>query len=295
MAINIHNLRVSNMTVGPVPPSGLPIISNGLLYYYDMRPGGSYSGTGSTLTDLSGNGVDAQLNSGYFTPNYVSSGDASYLDYTVNGSGPDNNSTGGLAVIPNSVDLNYLRGTPFNFSMSIWYNTNDRSRDQSFGGVDVPDLYYGYYGYRQSYSNTWFNYRAYSNDDYLFFSAYQNMTSNTSYYSNRVTDTWVNFAITFDTSTLRMYVNGTLDRSYGVSNSGQHKWGFYRGTGGYLYDNNGSNLRISAFGIRGGGWGDINSNSGSFTAKLNSTAFYTRTLSDAEILSNYEAILPRFS
>ena len=63
MAINIHNLRVSNMTVGPLSGGGNgggggSLLTDNVIFHYDLNNSSSYPGSGTTIYDLSSNGYN---------------------------------------------------------------------------------------------------------------------------------------------------------------------------------------------------------------------------------------------
>jgi len=86
MAINFRsNTIIKNLRVGPLSGGGNggggggSISTTNLQLYWDIGNSTSYSGTGTAITDLSGNGNDGILTG---TPTYSSAGASSYLDWT---------------------------------------------------------------------------------------------------------------------------------------------------------------------------------------------------------------------
>ena len=66
MAINIHNLRVSNMTVGPLSGGGEgggggSLLTDNVIFHYNFNTSSSYPGSGTTLYDLSSNSYNVTL------------------------------------------------------------------------------------------------------------------------------------------------------------------------------------------------------------------------------------------
>ena len=290
------NVTVSNLRVGQVPPSGIDIIPNGLLYYYDMKPGGSYRGNSNTLVDLSGNENNASLNHTFFTPNYVSDGEASYLDYSVTGS-EDEENLGGMAVIPDTDKFEYLRGTDFEFTSTIWFNLNNFARNQSFSGLQDPNIRYYYNGYSMYYNWLQWDYKIYSQTQYLFHGnqSSQVPTTNHNYYNNGApTNQWKNITLTYNSDGFKFYDDGALYQSFGRYTNYTLKWGYTRAANNTL-SIAGRNIQFSVFGANPGVSGDISNSQGQFTSKINLCALYTRALSSDEVATNYDLISSRFS
>jgi len=83
MAINFRsNTIIKNLRVGPLSGGGNgggdSFITDGLTAHYDIGNTLSYSGTGNTITDLTGNGNELQL-AGLPTGYYQGSGDSAFL------------------------------------------------------------------------------------------------------------------------------------------------------------------------------------------------------------------------
>lgn len=285
------------MSIGSEEFGGPSILPHGLFYYYDLRESGSFDSENNKLLDLSGNENDASLNHTFFTPDFVSDGEASYLDYSVTGS-EDEENLGGMAVIPDSDKFEYLRGSDFEFTSTIWFNLNNFERNQSFSALKDPNIRYYYNGYSMYYNWLQWDYKIYSSTNYLFHgnSSYDIPTTNHNYYNNGApTNQWKNITITFNNDDgFKFYDDGSLYQSFGVYNNYQHKWGWTRGSGGVLTEASG-NIQFSVFGANPGVSGDISNNQGQFTSKINLCAFYTRALSSDEVSTNYNLISSRFS
>jgi len=109
MAINFRsNTIIKNLRVGPLSGGGGGggFVTSGLVFHYDVGDTSSYSGTGGTINDLSGNG-----NHGTLSGTYNSAGTSSYI------SSPAISSPG-LA--------NYAgeAGSNWSFTHSGWYRFN---------------------------------------------------------------------------------------------------------------------------------------------------------------------------
>ena len=296
MAINIHNLRVSNMTVGPLSGGGngggggssLPIETSGLQLFLDAANTTSYSGTGNTWTDLSGNGNDftGGAYSGTSTPTFVSNGDASYFQFQ--------ESSGTLFSANSTTPSDYgFGGTPDDFTISFWANPNSLTS----GVHNDNEFWFNFsYGYTRTdnglvitggsaETSVWQMARAGSNrsqNDLFRLSAFEAGRGLDNNWYNVASDAgnWTNYTFVSEVDssngmTALLYVNGSatsytetlsLRTSVTISNIDYFViGGSVAGTSDYMWN-----------------------------GKLANLALYNRALPASEVLSNYNALSSRF-
>ena len=270
MAINVHNLRVYNMTVGAGSSGGegggggysVPIETSGLQVFWDAS---QYGGSGTTLSDLSGNGNDGTIRN---APTYVSDGDASYFDIQNVGTMGQNNSQGIFAS-----DINYFNlPSSTAFSIGIWINAT------------ASDTMYPA------------NLRAHANDATHEILLLSNNTafgrvrrggssgdsSNSTiggYPASNYSNNWTSMTLVADqsSSTVSFYTNGSLvnSESITVTMDSTQSTEFAIGFLNYMY-------------------GTVNGGSFGLVGKWNNASLYNRALTASEVLSNYNALSSRF-
>jgi hypothetical protein len=169
------------------PPSA-PIITTGLQLHYDMNDAASYPGSGTTLTDLSGNGRHGTLvNNSSFTNLAPTAG-------------------GGVLSFNGTNQYISTSYTPSNTcTFSIWFYGNSNYTDQNRGifstyvGTNYNGLYMATYSQGLNLSRD-------GNNGYL-----QKVTPTLN------TNTWYNVTVTSDptqssnSGTIKVYVNGVLE------------------------------------------------------------------------------------
>lgn len=170
------------------------IITNGLVLYLDAANTKSYPGSGTTWSDLSGNGNNGTLTSGpTFSANnngYISlDGTDDYID------GGNNSSLTITEAITVSV---WVRRTAYNSSAAMIIRRNDRDTYALQLGSGSPTVWWKlYFG-----ASTW------------------GQTSTTSLELNE----WANIVGTYDRTTMRLYKNGvqvqTLSATSAIDYSG---------------------------------------------------------------------------
>ena len=206
MAINVHKLRVSNMTVGPLSGGGNggggSIVATGLLAHWDMGNSSSYTG-GNTITDLTGNGYNA-----FNAYNNISS--------AVQGSGASTYITS-----PNStfyiqsdekdvygVNTFNMNGTVPTFTYSTWFRYGSKPNgipfDSNFFGINLATSG-GDAGRLDAFVST--------------DSGYQGSTLMSNFTSLYSSTTWVNYAISIDSGAAAFYINGTSIGSSTITGS----------------------------------------------------------------------------
>jgi hypothetical protein len=168
----------------------LPIVSNGLTIYYDFSNVSSYPGSGTVVTDLSGNGNTGTLVNG---PTF-SSGDGGYI--TFDGSN-------------DYLDTTWTGTSTKSLTLTIWVYLNDINSFRSYMGIDTSvaiDRSQFYFqkagtttlGMLNNYSNFQFPYPGNTNINIV------NDSTTTS------ANTWYNFTATISSTQLKFYRNGTL-------------------------------------------------------------------------------------
>ena len=220
--------RFSNFA-GPISTrpftSGSVIVSTGLILNYDIGNASSYSGAGSTVTDLQANSNATLFN----TPTYTSG----YLTFN-----------GANQYLTTNTSLN-SKLSPANtskiISMFLWaYMTDD--------GVLITELG------QTTLNNGWYDSQIERVTGTLRFSVWSNGTGFASTVATSL-NTWYYIGFTYDGTTLRAYVNGAAagTGTYARSSpyvdgggAGLH-YAVAAGSGTHLGDGSYSNMRLGAF------------------------------------------------
>jgi hypothetical protein len=187
------NLRSLTGNTRPTFRFGLePIVTNGLVLYLDAGNPQSYPGSGTTWTDLSGNGNNGTLTNG---PTYSSANGGSITFDGVNDK----------VIVPYNSNLN-----PSNVTISVWFKRTSAINYTHFAGLPASN---------SSWSNPYISYGiefisttdqpsfllGFSNNTFLY-------TTATASASTAV-GLWVNVVGTYDGSFSKIYVNGQLATS----------------------------------------------------------------------------------
>ena len=280
MAINIHNLRVSNMTVGPLSGGGnsgggggIDISTTNLQLYWDMGNSTSYSGTGTTITDLSGNGNDGVLTG---TPTYSSAGASSYLDWSGDNTAFATYNSTYLADTLNVASANEI-------TVSNWVTFTDRHstlQNTYIGSCQNGDLTIRQHDIRA---------------EMIFFThLYDSSLEPTSYYhpssanawqpystfglSSSDFNNWFNFTLTVGSGYFRFYLNG-VEQWNNTYDNANHSLNRYKFAFGGMLDQNDQSTRRTWSG---------------FSGKWGNSAVYNRALPASEVLSNFDALKSRY-
>lgn len=128
----------NGITVGPgITLSGIPIVQTGLTVYLDAVLNQSYSGTGTTWYDASGNNNNGTLING---PTYTSSGGTNYFSL----------------VGSNYVDTNYTMSVS-NFTISCVFKRVGSAYWAGMWGSEIWNNLTGYLGYYGAANNLTFS------------------------------------------------------------------------------------------------------------------------------------------
>lgn len=194
---------MSNMTYINTTDDGfLPLVTNGLTYHLDIGNSSSYSGTGSTVSDLAGSSLgDTTL---YNTPTYVSNGTGSYLTF-------DGDTQ--YAFTPNLVSA-FNNPDNIAVSLEVWVrSTSDEGCilvEEGTGSIDG-----GWYFSAMEIYNTyaWGRLWETGNVNFGIFPRSQ----------------WNHLVMTFDGSTIAGYLNGVQITSFPSSRDvpWHHSYGYY--------------------------------------------------------------------
>ena len=171
---------IQGVTLKGVTVTDAPAVTNGLVYYLDAGNSASYPGSGSSLTDISGQGMGASTL--YNTPTFTSAGQSSY--FTFNGTNQ--------YVFTSNLVTKFNSPSNSALTLEMWtYAATDN------GGLIVeegsPSLDGGWYDTQQEIDAGIVNMRVWN------FSA-----TNAGTYSR---STWNQTVLTYDGTTLRTYIN----------------------------------------------------------------------------------------
>ena len=246
VATNVSN-AVSEAVAEYTPPD---YVSSGLQVYYNPEDPLSYSGSGTILTDLSGNGYDATLNNSptYSTNSFTFDGTTEYIA---------------------SPDMTSSFNSTTAFTAEIWYSPNYTVQGAggtvlSENGSSVPNVgwFYSLIEHRKApfgalaydYAGIWDGTLVSVNP----FATFNNLV-------------WRLQTLTYDGVNGRIYTNGTLSRTVALTRT--VPW------------NNAANYHL----IIGAGSNTQQSGAGAnyFTGSVGIVRAYNRALDGAEVLSNY--------
>ena len=175
----------------PFPP--IPIVSNGLVLHLDAGNSNSYSGSGTTWSDLSGNGNHATLVNG---PSFSSS-DGGYIHFD----GSNDRASISSLDVPDKP-----------FTIAAWVNHDSVNGWRTYAGQDTSMSGAGGALYFQKRNNT--NYFAISTRP-------SDGTSGSVAFSTTTasTNTWFNVCGVASTTAMKIYINGTLEATTNNSTS----------------------------------------------------------------------------
>jgi len=285
------------MTVGPLSGGGNgggSFVTSGLRFHYDIGDTSSYSGTGTTVNDLSGNGLTATLIGSL--PTYVSDGSASHFEYTQS-SGAD----GRLEINNLTYDDLGLPGGTFDITITWWF----KPRVGSTSGQHMMSLGEPGSGGKINTrfspinpSSTDQDNGYYMNQDYYFFdmnaagggsdiASILNLSSRAPQSQD-----WHNYTMTLNATTgIKQYINAvSISPFHEVywDNSAYRMRVRESGNGQIIGTFDGSSTYSGTLSDRYA-WGNIKDG-----ALIAQSAFYNRALTDAEVLQNYNALKSRY-
>jgi len=283
MAINFRsNTIVKNLRVGPLSGGGEggggggDISTTNLQLYWDMGNSTSYSGTGTTITDLSGNGNDGILTG---TPTYSSAGASSYLDWSGDNTAFATYNSTYLADTLNVASANEI-------TVSNWVTFTDGH--PTIQNTYIGSCQNGNLAIRQGYDG-----HVSIGSKLLFFSSLYDTSLNPVYYyhpsdqwspyssyglSSSDFNNWFNFTLTVGSGYFRFYLNGVeqWNNTYDNANNSLNRYKFAFGA---MLDVSDQTNRISWSG---------------FSGKWGNSAVYNRALPASEVLSNFDALKSRY-
>ena len=217
--------------------TGIPVVNNSLVLWLDAGQPTSYSGSGATWTDLSGNGYNGTLTG---SPTYSS------------------NNTGGALTFNGSsqyVTMAGLASSAFtSITLSIWVNASITVGSGSFIAKELC------YKYRLEPSG--------SIGLLIGTGAAWSLVTTFPAYTYTA-GTWVNIAVTVNSTNVIGYINGVQKFSNGT---------------GYTIGSNALPFNIASY----------NNTAEVLTGSVGAAMVYNRALSAAEIVQNYNALAPRY-
>jgi hypothetical protein len=236
---------ISDNSTASTPITDTPV------FYYDIGNSSSYSGSGTTLTDLSGN----SRNGSFTGASYTSAGIASYLSC-------------------NGTNVQYITGTTTGVATAeitceLLVNFQDFVDGyllaMTNAGAD-PEI-------RLSPNNRQtIGYQSYDNSQYL-------QIGNTHMTPKLDANTWYHIVLTVNSTTARMYVNGTLTGTVTHVNT------TYSGNS----SNNATETTFGTYNSPGAGYG------GYTNFRLNMARWYPKVLSQEEVTRNFNSLKGRFN
>ena len=241
---------VSSPAPGPYTPPDYA--TSGIQMYYNPEDPTSYAGSGTTLTDLSGNGYDATLVNG---PSFASS------YFTLDG-------VDDYIASPNMVSS---FNSTTSFTVEVWYSPNytvqgDGGTVLQESGADTPSTswYYALMEHRKAqFGSLSYDYAGIWKGSYTAINPLITIGN----------DVWRQQVLTYNGINGIIYTNGTNAKSVATSRS--TPWNDPSNYGYYLMIGAGSATQQSGAGAN------------NFTGKIGIVRAYNRALSSTEVLQNY--------
>lgn len=233
---------------------GPRIVTDGLVLCLDAADRNSYTGSGTTWTDLSGNGYNGSLTNG---PTFNSDNGGSLVfdgsnDY-ISLTSPSDRYTW----TPSGNGNNYM-------TIDIWVKSTDGS---------------GRFFSKPWNGSGWYNYGISNNT----FSLVTSTTSNKTF-SNLSTGNWENATFVVNPTQFAVYRNGSINSSFSNHNLTANS----PGTGGNL------NLPLALMTLYPYGTGTWSYTGFSMSGQLGVFKFYNKVLSASEVQQNYNATKGRY-
>jgi hypothetical protein len=253
------------------------LVTNGLIYYMDPAKPESWNGN-TSIYDVTGTQASGSLVGGY--------------TYSTNGGGSirfDGASTGGTSsgtgYANTGINANSsIFQTNSNYTLSVWCrfekNTTYHDANPALGGI-FSWMYFAGYGIM------WISDANGNITNSAGASVYATVRTNgsnetfSSYYVNLILNQWYNFVMVYNSSGVyTLYVNGS---AYG--SNGNAIQGYYGNT-------NNTTLGLGRADIEGGGQSFADRQT--FPGSIGQALIYNRALSAAEVLQNYNEMLPQY-
>lgn len=270
-----NNAIIKNLVIGGTGGSGggggysVPIETSGLQLWWDAGDTNSYSGTGTTMTDLSGNGNDGVIGG---SPTFNSAGASSYFNFV--------NTTTFQSILDDNSSQVYGISLSSGFTLSMWAKMPDQTSFSNLGSLGSSSAG----GKATNFNKTRSNLPSASYRNTLTFTyngaAEQKTSSANALWVNNGS-TWTNLTLVAlagsTTGNFKSFSNGTLlsTRTGSFTMNPDHFTSVM--VGNYFYHTAAGNPLTEAF---KGDWANV--------------ALYNRELSDAEVLSNFDAIKSRY-
>lgn len=250
----VDAIYVGSTRVWPVSSYTAPdYATSGIQMYYNPEDPNSYSGSGTTLADLSGNGYDATIinaptfNTSYFTYNGASS---QYIS-SPNMVSSFNNTTA--------------------FTVEIWYAPNYTV--QGAGGTVLQESGVATPSTNWFYSLIEHRKAPFGSLAYDYAGVWAGGLTSVNPYSTFANNVWRCQTLTYDGTNGRIYTNGTLERTVALTR--QEPWNDPNNYGYHLLLGAASVTQQSGAG------------NNFFTGSIGIVRAYNRALSQSEITQNY--------
>ena len=252
----------------PPPPPPPPFSTIGCIVYYDPGYAGSYSGTGSTIHDLSGNGWDGTI--------YNATFDGATAGGVFNFSAAAGNN---YIITPNL----YIMLTSAALTIEVW--TRATAAGVPIMEVGQPNILVG--GYRANlieYGNT--------GPFYAPRAGYIDTLDNPIYNAPSTSgslNTWTQFVAVFGAAAGPVVYRNGANKSTVLNTGVRKQWWNQAPT----QPNQQGNYWAAAFGA-GSSQNWLNLTSNMYNGAMGAMRLYDRALTDAEVLYNYNGLKSRY-
>ena len=259
------NVTVSNLRVGPVPPTTptVPILETNLLGFWDIGSATSFDGSSNTITNIASAGLGYNVNSNSAIQNqYVSQGESSYL-----------NQNGGNSATLGVQNWNLVDNTPMTLSVFMWIKRITGGTNYNNTIFEISNINTGVSQYGSNWSSTFqLVDRGTNTNDINAFLIYnggsQSFVDKSTSLRSSHPNQWVNIGFTLSSGSYRLYKNGSLEATGTLAS--------------LSFDDNGSRLL------------QIGPQYPPNQYHWANTAYYNAVLTDAEVLSNFDALKSRY-
>ena len=249
-------------------------VDSGTVLYLDAANSASYSGSGSTWSDISGRGLSGNMNYTVSTTQVTVDGTTRTNAGMVNSCTRPTYSTdaNGAFVFNGSSDCGYIanNGLQETYTVELWIK---RDGPQTAWMSSILSSPYRFDGDQISISLFWLDTATITAGVY---SAITNWKTTPGIYIDN--QTWVHLSVTYSAGTIRLMRNGDAATAQSI------------GSSAIAWDRS----KLDAGLLIGQRWG-LPSTTGWFKGSLSSVRIYSRALTDAEIQQNYNASRNRFA